>query len=224
MNGRVKQTAHVIVVAALLICLSTSSALAQQATQCFSIEFFYDSSVSDAQELRTALEEFSGERTGLILHVLDVNQNEKVQQRVAEISKHFRLNEIKLPAIYGMKNVIADLQTTDQMRSRLKEILTLTAYVRNGCPHCRDAKAFLGKYGSRYPALEIVYKEVITSQAANQEMQTVVRRYQQRAASLPVIHYCNGLTIGYDRDTTTGRKILETLDYWSRACPAQKKS
>ncbi len=219
-----------IVMAALLamgvfaVNCSPVEAQTQSTTQCFSIEFFYDSGVNDAAELRAALEQFADDRGGLILHMRDVGSDESVQQRINLIANHFKMSEIKLPALYGLKYVVADIKSEDQMRSRLREILRMTAYVRNGCPHCRDTKAFLAKYGSRYPALEIVYKEVITSAAANREMQDVVRRYRRSAASLPVLHYCNGLTIGFDRESTTGRKILQDLDYWSRACKSQKKS
>ncbi len=216
---------NLIVTGFALIALGTgdTTVQAQQNTQCFSIEFFYDSNVNDAAELRSGLESFAKERSGLVVHVRDVNDDEASQKRVNVIAKHFRISSMKLPAIYGLKNVIADIKTEEQLRKRLKEILLLTAYVRNGCPHCRDTKAFLAKYRSRYPALEIKYREVITDASANREMQAVVRRYQRSAASLPVIHYCNGLTIGFDREATTGKRILQTLDYWSNACQSEKK-
>lgn len=217
---------NLIVAAVTLIALGTcnnKTAQAQQHTQCFSIEFFYDSSVDDAAELRSSLESFAKERTGLSLRIRDVNEDDAVQKRIDVIAKHFRMPSMKLPAIYGLKNVIADIKTEEQLHKRLKEILRMTAYVRNGCPHCRDTKAFLAKYRSRYPALEIKYREVITDASANREMQAVVRRYRRSAASLPVIHYCNGLTIGFDREATTGKRILQTLDYWSNACQSEKK-
>ena len=212
---------RVNLIATAFLCFvgtATQAVRGQENTQCFSIEFFYDSSVDDALELREKLENYADARSGLILHFRDQNEDESVKKRIDEIAKHFRLAEVKLPAMYGLKHIIADLKSPEQLESRLDEILTMTAYVRNGCPHCAATKAFLGKYGSRYPGLKIVYKEVITNQSYNREMQSVVRRYRQSAASLPVIHYCNGVTIGFDRESTTGRRILQTLDYWSRAC------
>ncbi len=215
---------NLIVATVAILAIGTASQTVQaQQTQCFSIEFFYDSSVNDAAELRSSLESFAKDRTGLVLHIRDVNEDNAVQERINVIAKHFRMSSIKLPAIYGLKNVIADIKSKEQLQNRLKEILRLTAYVRKGCPHCRDAKAFLAKYRSRYPALEIRYREVITDATANREMQAVVRRYRRQAASLPVIHYCNGITIGFDREATTGRRILQTLDYWSNACQPEKK-
>lgn len=206
-----------------LLLLSVSELQAQETTQCFSIEFFYDSSVDEVEEIRAALAKFAEDRTGLLVRLRDTQSDEAVEKRLDQIAQHFRLKEVQLPAVYGMNHVVAGIESEEQLERRLSEILRLTAYVRNGCPHCRAAKEFLGKYGQRYPALEIVYKEVITDAAANREMQQVVSRYRRSAASLPVIHYCNDLTIGFDRESTTGRTVMQKLDYWSRACEAQKK-
>ena len=211
-------------IAATFLCTAGDVVHAQQQVQCFAIEFFYDSSVSDAAELRAELDEFSKKRTGLKLHVRDVSKNDDYRKRVAQIAKYFGLTDMKLPAIYGLKNVLVDLKTAKQLCSRLDQILTVTAYVRNGCPHCRAAKAFFAKYDRRYPALRIVYREVSIDPTAQDEMYELTRRYRQHAASLPVVHCCNGLTIGFDRESTTGRRILRTLDYWSHSCSVEKKN
>lgn len=212
------------VVVASLACVHGPRLSAQERVQCFSLEFFYDSSVSDAADLRADLENFAEKRTGLSLSFYDVKEDAAAKKKLESIAKFFGLSEVKLPAIYGLKNILADVENEKQMRSRLEQILTLTAYVRDGCPHCRAAKQFLHKYGGRYPALKIVYKEVIKNPAYHDEMEKVTERYRERLVSLPVIHYCNGLTIGFDRETTTGRRILQTLDYWSHACTVEKKN
>jgi len=218
-----RRSSWLIAAASTLLCAG-SDVLAAQQVQCFTLEFFYDSGVDDAAELRAALEEFAAKRTGLRLHFRDLHESDETRKRIDEIAKYFGMAEVKLPAVYGLKNVLADLSTKEQLQNRLKQVLTLTAYVRNGCPHCRAAKEFFSKYGSRYPALKIVHREVVTDRTARDEMDALTRRYKRQAVSLPVVHYCNGLTIGFDRDSTTGRRILQTLDYWSRACPAEKKA
>lgn len=212
-----------LILGLLALAVLPASLFAQSQVQCFSLEFFYDSGVNDAAELRADLEAYAESRGGLKLHFRDVKDSDEEQKRVAEIAKYFGLKELKLPAIYGLKNVLADLQNKEQQREKLDEILTLTAYVRDGCPHCRAVKEFLTKYESRYPALKIVYKEVIKNANYNDEMNRVVQRYRQRAASLPVVHYCNGLTIGFDRESTTGQRIMQTLDYWCTTCDVKKK-
>ena len=212
-----------IATVATLLCAGSDVLHAQQ-VRCFSLEFFYDSGVDDAVELQLALVEFAAKRTGLRLHFRDVRESEEMRKRVDEIAKYFRLPEVKLPAIYGLKNVLMDLTTREQIQTRLEQILTLTAYVQNGCPHCRAARVFFSKHGSRYPALKIIYREVVTDRTARDDMDELTRRYRRTAASLPVVHYCNGLTIGFDRESTTGRRIMQTLDFWSKACSTENRA
>jgi len=191
--------------------------------QCFTLEFFYDSTSEASAGLKGAFTTYGDEHPGLKLFYRDIHENEEGQKRLNELKDYFKLKEVALPAVYGLKNLAIGLDSTEKLNYKLDEILTLTAYVRNGCPHCKAAKEFLAKYGSRYPALKIVYREVTTDRTASQEMAEVVRRYQQRAASLPVIHYCNGINIGFSTERTTGVKILKTLDYWSEGCVLEKK-
>lgn len=194
-----------------------------QAQQCFSLEFFYDSSVSDSDDLRTSLQQLVDRRGGIRLYFRDVHHDSDSQQRLDSVRQYFQLENIELPALYGLRQVAGGIRSQDRLLSRVDQILTMTAWVRSGCPHCRAAKAFLSRQASRYPALKIDYREVTSSPTARQEMQRVVERYQQKASSLPVLHYCNGVSIGFDRASTTGRRIQQTLDYWSRPCDREKK-
>ena len=214
-----------ILFATLLLNTAGSSCLSAQERQYqfFKMEFFYDSSDDASAAQKEAFDKYAEQRPGLKLFYRDIHENEKSQKRLKELEDYFGLKERKLPAIYGLKYFITDIETDAKLKKKLDNVLTLTAYVRNGCPHCRDAKAFLGKYNSRYPALKIVYKEVISNRAYNNEMYEVVRRYRQGAASLPVVHYCNGVTIGFNTESTTGRRILQTLDYWSEAGTLEQK-
>ncbi|WP_197534735.1 glutaredoxin domain-containing protein [Symmachiella dynata] len=180
--------------------------------------------MDEAAELRAALEEFATKRAGLRIYFRDLHNSKKTQEKAAKIAKYFGVAEMKLPAIYGLNNLLTDLSIKAQQQKRLERILTLTVYVRSGCPHCAAAKEFLGKYGSRYPALKIVHQDVVADSKAREELDALIRRHKPQAASLPVVHYCNELSVGFDHDTTTGRQILQKLDLWSKPCPAVKKN
>ncbi|WP_339911494.1 hypothetical protein [Symmachiella dynata] len=223
---RIRRYVWLIAVAATVLCAASSDLPAQPARQlrCFPLDFFYDSGVDEAAELRAALEEFATKRAGLRIYFRDLHENKKTQEKAEKIAKYFGIAEMKLPAIYGLNNLLANLSTKEQQQKRLERVLTLTAYVRSGCPHCGAAKEFLNKSGSRYPALKIVYQDVVADSTARDELDAVIRRYKQQAASLPVLHFCNELTVGFDHDTTTGRQILQKLDLWSKPCPALKKN
>ena len=122
----------VVAAAATLFCAASDVLPSAQHVQCFTLEFFYDSGVNDAAELQAALKEFAANRTGITLHFRDVHESEEARKRIDTIAKYFRLPEVKLPAIYGLNNLLSELTTKEQLQSRLNQILTLTAYVRNG--------------------------------------------------------------------------------------------
>jgi len=191
--------------------------------QLFMLEMFYDSTSENSESMRAAFEKYGEDHPGVKLYFRDVHENEEGQKRLDEMQSYFKLKEVTLPALYGLKYFADNIDSVEKLNAKLDEMLTLTAYVRNGCPHCKAAKEFLTKYGSRYPALKIVYREVTTDKTASQEMRDVARRYSQRAASLPLLHYCNGVSIGYSTERTTGVKILKTLDYWSEGGVIEKK-
>ena len=224
-NFRFLIFAKLLAIAFWLILGAAATAPGQERqVQCFMLEFFYDSSDEASAKLKQAFLDYGEKRPGLKLHFRDVHENETGQKRLKEISDYFRAENVSLPAVYGLKNFASGIDSPKKLYDQLNKMLTMTAFVRNGCPHCRDAKAFLNKYADRYPALQIVYREVTTDPNASNDMKAIVRRYQQGAASLPVIHFCNGLSIGFNTESTTGRKILQTLDYWSEGCTIQKKN
>ena len=222
---RFRRYSWLIGVAVTLLCAGNGDLLAQpvRQVQCFPLDFFYDSGMDDAAELRAALEEFAAKRTGLRIYFRDLHENEKTQEKAKKIANYFGVAQMKLPAIYGLNNLLADLTSIEQQQNRLERILTLTAYVRSGCPHCKAAKEFLRKYSSRYPALKIVYRDVVADSTARDELDVVIRRYKQQAASLPVVHFCNELSVGFDQESTTGRGILQKIDHWSKSCPPLPK-
>lgn len=213
---------HLPVLATLIFGSIGLAGGADAADRCFFIEFMYDSAVDDAAELREALDEYAAQRGGVKVIVRDV-QEESHHERAEAIRKYFRLDALAYPAVYGANHVASGLETEQQLRDKLDGFLTMTAFVRNGCPHCRDTKAFLAKYQSNYPALRVVYREVTTDRTARSDMQAVVRRYKQSATSLPVLHFCNQVTVGFDSESRMGRRILQKLEAWVLTCPEQKK-
>lgn len=209
---------------ALTLCAPNTSHAQQRKVQCFMLELFYDSTDDSSQAIKEAFTNYGEDHVGVKLYFRDVNDNEKGQKRLKDLQDYFKIKDLKLPAVYGLKTFESGLDSEQELKQKIDRMLTLTAFVRNGCPHCRAAKAFFRKYGSRYPGLKIVYREVTTDRTANSDMNKVLNRYRRGARSLPVIHYCNDVTIGYSTDRTTGARILKKLDYWSEGCTLEKKN
>ncbi|MFM7242650.1 MAG: glutaredoxin family protein, partial [Planctomycetaceae bacterium] len=101
----------------------------------------------------------------------------------------------------------------------LREALTVELFVRPGCPHCADAKAWLPGLIERHPALEPVVRDLVTDPAARTRLGDLVRRHRMAAASAPAFHLCNRLGIDFDDADRTGRRLEALLTPWTRPCP-----
>ncbi len=109
---------------------------------------------------------------------------------------------------------------------RLNELLLIDVFVRAGCPRCASAKLLLARMQSTYVGLSFRVRDIVSDSGARQELDQLVRRYQQAAASVPAFHLCQQLVVGFDHETTTGRRVEEILTRWTYACqpPAESSS
>jgi glutaredoxin len=96
---------------------------------------------------------------------------------------------------------------------------TLEVFVRAGCPHCADAKAFLATFARERPDLRIVYREVDRDPAARDEL---IRIYQEAGTwppGVPTFVIDDRILVGFDRAETTGRELRALL---ASAVPPEK--
>lgn len=86
----------------------------------------------------------------------------------------------------------------------------LEVFVRDGCPHCAEAKGFLSDFGSKRPWLHIVYRPVDHDPAARGELV----RHSQNAniwpPGVPTFVINGRVLVGFDDAAHTG-PLLEAL-------------
>lgn len=75
---------------------------------------------------------------------------------------------------------------------------TITVYVRDGCPHCADAKAFLDGLAARRPALRVVYRDVVQKPAAARELEAVSRAAGVWPPGVPTFVVGHVAIVGFD--------------------------
>lgn len=168
-------------------------------------------------------------RAGVSLRVQDLNgaRGEELQRRLGQIGEFFAIDPSRLPIIYGCNSLIAGEADASRLSSRLAEMLRIDVYVRDGCPHCRDAKAYLERLRSIYPGFEIRIRDIGSDAQARGELNQLVQKYRQAAASVPVFHLCNQLIVGFDNAAGTGKRIEAVLNHWThpaRQPPAVRRS
>ena len=85
-----------------------------------------------------------------------------------------------LAALIGLMAAGAPARAADPDRIEL--------FVREGCPHCGQAEAFVAQLGRERPGLTIVVRDVTKDEAALDRLQELVRSAGAGAARVPAAY------------------------------------
>jgi thiol:disulfide interchange protein len=85
------------------------------------------------------------------------------------------------------------------------------AFVREGCPHCAQAEAFLLQLGREDPALKIVVRDVGREPAALERLKELARASPGATARVPAVYAGGQLILGYSQQARTDRLIRAAL-------------
>ncbi len=99
----------------------------------------------------------------------------------------------------------------------------LHVYVREGCPHCADAKAFLAAVAPTRPELRIEFHPVDSDPAARDELIRLSRAAGVWPPGVPTFEIDGQVRVGFDDAAHAGRELLGLLDAGA-AGPAQVES
>ncbi|MCM2328840.1 MAG: hypothetical protein NDI88_13205 [Lysobacter sp.] len=83
----------------------------------------------------------------------------------------------------------------------------LEVFVREGCPHCADAKVFLEKLRAEEPRLAVTIRDVWRDPAALERLQALVAATPGAGAAVPAFHANGRLLIGFVDEATSAPKI-----------------
>jgi glutaredoxin len=73
-------------------------------------------------------------------------------------------------------------------------------YVRQGCPHCANAKQFLQQLRAELPELEVVEHDVVLDPEAREAFRALNLRHGIERPGVPSILICGQFTVGFDRE------------------------
>jgi glutaredoxin len=88
----------------------------------------------------------------------------------------------------------------------------IEVFVRQGCPHCTEAKRFLEDLQRDRPSLRIVLRDLEQDKTALRQLQELADRYGVRTPGVPAFHLRGTLIIGYSDAESTGARITALLD------------
>ena len=87
----------------------------------------------------------------------------------------------------------------------------IEVFVREGCPHCGEAEAFVAQLGRERPELAIVVRDVQKDRAALERLQELVQATGSGVARVPAVYVNGSLILGYSKDAGTDRLIRSAL-------------
>lgn len=170
------------------------------------VEVFYrpDSELSTkALELLDEIERQPGVR----VKKYDILADNDALKRLWKLAKRQGYDRPTAPAYYAYGQIkfgFADQETT---RREIEDLYTIHAFTREGCPHCRDAKAFLKQLQLRRPGIRVVIHDVVSEPGARDRMNELSRKHGIPATGLPCFYVCGRFMVGFNTAQTTGRQI-----------------
>jgi len=197
-----------------VVWIAAGSAAWGQTPRRIALELYVDGA-ADGEAVATRVRSLIEKRDGLSLKVHDISDEES-KKRHAQICAYFRSEPAdSLPMLYGCSQSFLVPDDNRDLEKKLDSMRTMVVYVRAGCPRCAAAKAHLAKFRREYPGLLIDYRDVVNNQTVQAELDALARRYDQRAVSVPVYHFCNKLIVGFNTESSTGRRLKGVLDQWT---------
>ena len=88
----------------------------------------------------------------------------------------------------------------------------IEAFVREGCPHCAKAEAFLAQLQEERPALSIVIRDVQKEPAALDRLKHLAQQTHTGTVRVPAIHVRGQLIVGFSPEASTDALIRAALD------------
>jgi glutaredoxin len=198
-----------------------AAALADGPRRCVRIEAFIRDDSDQSRAAAEFLTKLADGRDGLVLELRDVLKDREALRRTHELLKKYEIEKPGLPVVHMCGQLFVGYRDAETTGRQMKELLTITAYTREGCPHCADLKAFMARTLPKYPGFEVTYRDVYKETGARAEMNSMSERYGVALRTLPFVVICNSAEAGYDTDATTGARLEQRLIDATTECPAE---
>ncbi|OYW18286.1 MAG: hypothetical protein B7Z55_10915, partial [Planctomycetales bacterium 12-60-4] len=185
------------------------------------LEVFIRGDAERSLAAREFVEKTYLQRAGLLVAIRDVAVKETDLERFYFLADHFKIAEPGLPAFYASGRLECgwDNKVTPGI---LDELLTVEVFVRQGCPRCAQAKPVIfDQLAPRYPGYRFIEKDVATSVEAQRRLQELAQRYRVQAASVPALHICRRLMVGFFDANTSFRQWDDVLKPVTVPAPAK---
>ncbi len=180
---------------------------AAPATNTVTIEAFVR---QDSEQCTRALEflnELADRRSGIDLRVYDVIQDKQALGRVWQLARRFKRDKAGAPTIYLCDRIVVGFRDAETTGRVIEDMLTIHAYLREGCSKCRAAKEYLAGLQQRWPAVRVAQYDVIRDPNAQRRMLEIAAQYQVRTPVVPAFHLAGRFLVGWRGMAITGEQV-----------------
>jgi glutaredoxin len=88
----------------------------------------------------------------------------------------------------------------------------LIVFVRDGCPHCEEAKIFLPSFAAERPELRIVLRSVDHDASAREDLASISRSAGIWPPGVPTFVFGNRVLVGFENAESTGVQLAALVD------------
>jgi len=191
----------------------------EPATRCIVIDVYLHGGNAEERAAIDAVGAFAAERGGIVIHEHDLDAGAAAGARLAELATTLRFDATATPVVSGCNRVVSGVRDDAALTTRLRDMCAITLFTRPGCPRCAAAKAWLPGVAARHPGFSVSYVDLVQDAAGRAALAEIVRRHGVGGASIPVLHLCNAVVVGFDQPATTGARIEKLLARWTADCP-----
>jgi len=132
------------------------------------------------------------------------------------------LGLIGVGALFGAALAAAEPARTQPSPQLITQ--ELVVYVRDGCPHCADAKQFLAQLARERPHLQVSLRAVDQDPAARDELIALSRRAGVWPPGVPTFSLAGRVLVGFGSAADSGPALLAWIDQAATPPPDQVKS
>ncbi|MCM5571566.1 glutaredoxin family protein [Burkholderiaceae bacterium FT117] len=93
-----------------------------------------------------------------------------------------------------------------------RAVAVVDVFVRDGCPHCADAKVFLSRLAEQRPGLRVEYHPVDTDPQALEELVAISRAAGAWPPGVPTFVVDGRVMVGFDDAEHAGRELVALID------------
>ncbi|HVX59075.1 MAG TPA: glutaredoxin domain-containing protein [Pirellulales bacterium] len=171
------------------------------------LEVFYlpDSDLS-TKALQLAAE-MERKQPGLRVVTYDVLKDHGALTRLWKLAKRQGVEKPTAPAFYAYGQMKFGFLDPESTRREIQQLYTIHAFTREGCPHCRDAKAFLQQLQRRRPGIRVEIHDVMSEAGARDRLMQLSQQHHMPATGLPCFYACGRFMVGFQSAETTGRQL-----------------